>query len=178
MATYEVINNRLHDDDIKKAVKANNFSYVADELLQLFSEKDSGKYGKVFEIVSGLYLKGYRGNVMVSAKGHVDLTYKGKKHEAKINCGSFLADIVKNDLMIYSYDGNTDCKNPASAHVIPMNEFLEGLEACGLLRHSKKSTSYGLTMAIQTYTNSKRKLTMWTGFIDKYPTLAEYKARA
>lgn len=175
---YDAINARLKDDDIRKAVKESNYVYITNELLKLFNENDDGKHGKIFEVVCGFFVKGYRGNIMVSAKGHIDITFKGKKHECKINCGSFLADITKNDYMIYSYDGKADCKNPANAHVIPMSEFLEGLEACGLFRHSKKSTACNLTMAIQTYKNSKRKLAMWTAFIDKYPTLAEYKAGA
>jgi len=178
MTKYEIINARLHDDDIKKAVKAGNYQYIADELKKLYNPKDCGVNGDISEINCGFYLKGYRGNIMVSNKGHVDLTYKGKKHECKTNCGSFLADIAKNDFMIYSYDAQNDCGHPERFHVIPMREFLEGLEACELFRHDKKSSSCGFTMAIQSYKNSKRKLRMWTGFIDKYPTLAEYKARA
>ena len=175
---YEAINARLKDDDIRKAVKEENYVYITKELLKMFSETDSGRYGKIFEVVCGFFVKGYRGNIMVSAKGHIDIIYKGKKHECKINCGSFLADITKNDYMIYSYDGNKDCENPANAHVIPMTEFLQGLEECELFRRDKPSTTKQLTMAIQTYKNSKRKLAMWTGLIDMYPTLAEYKARA
>ena len=179
MTRKEQIEKVLNEKGIKEMVKQDDFIYVAHLLEEeCFSEFDDGRFGKIFEITAGLYLKGYRGNITVSTKGKIDITYKGKKFEAKSNCGSFLADIKKNDFMIYSYDNKADYIRPQNAHVIPMSEFLEGLEACGLFRKSKHTSAKGLTMAIQSYTNSKRKLTMWTGFIDKYPTLAEYKARA
>lgn len=160
------------------------FDKVSTDIINEYKPTDCGRYGDCFERNGKALIKGYRGNKYVSRKGAVDCFFKGWKLEFKINCGSFLGEIAKNDFMVYTYDGNNDWCEPWKAHVIPMSEFLKGLETCGLFRRSKKTTNCNLTMAIQSYSNSKRKMAMWTEFIDKYPTLdqwavtVESKARA
>lgn len=158
-------------------MKKATFNY--DSIINNYKPTDCGRWGKAFEINVKRYLNGNRGNAgKVSAKGKNDLQYHGKILEVKSNCGSFLPNIVKNDFIVYTYDAKNDWNTPSQARVIPTSEFLAGLEELGLLRTAKKSTNCQLTMAIQSYANSNKKMALWAGFIDKYPTLEQWKAGA
>lgn len=140
------------------------------------NEKDSGVYGKVFEMAVKTYVNGHRGNWnKVSAKGKTDMKSKGVTYEIKSNCGELNPSIIKNDYIIYTYDNQLDCLNPWNARVIPTDDFLAIVDACGL-RRKKVSTNGQLKESIQSYKNSKRKSALWITAVDKYPTLKEWLA--
>ena len=48
-SVYEAINERLHEADMKQAVKTGNWEKVVDTILPMFNPKDSGRFGKIFE---------------------------------------------------------------------------------------------------------------------------------
>lgn len=151
-----------------------HYNLVSESIIDNYKETDSGRYGKAFEENGKALIKGNRGNTKVSSKGKIDCYYKGWKLEFKVNCGSFLGDIAKNDFMVYSYDGNNDWKEPWKAHVIPMDDFLAGLEALGLYRLHKLTTNFQVTHGIQSFRNSRKKEALWLAFIDRYPTLDDW----
>lgn len=160
--------------EMLEEISSKGFAYNL--TIERFKPADSGKYGKAFEINVKHYLNGNRGNAdMVSAKGKIDVTCKGVKYEIKSNCGELNETIHKNDYIIYTYDSERDWNNPWNARVIPTDDFLAIVDACGL-RRKKVSTNGQLKESIQSYKNSKRKSALWMTAIDKYPTLEEWLA--
>lgn len=145
------------------------------ETINQFKTTDAGRYGKALEINVKQFLNGNKGNSkIVSAKGKTDVTHKGVKYEIKSNCGEINDNIMTNDFIIYSYDNKADWNNPGCCHVIPTDDFIKELEKLGLIR-TKKSSNGQLKTAIQSYANSKRKLTAWITAINQYPTLKELR---
>lgn len=179
MAKYELIEKRLHEDDVKKAVKEGNWEYVVNSIVGYFSEKDSGKNGKIWEIVNKLYLNGYKGNsCIVSPKGKVDVTYKGNKLEIKSNCGQLEMDsLFKNDYVCYTMNNEIDIYNPGNGKIAKPAEWYDMLDDIGLIRNNKKSSSGLRTTAIQSYKNSKKKTTALEIALNEYITLAEWAER-
>ena len=154
-SVYEAINERLHEADMKEAVKAGDWEKVVDTILPMFSPKDSGRYGKIFEIVVKHFLNAYKGNsCIVSAKGKVDVTYKGEKIEVKSNCGEL--DDIKAKTMIYTMENTIDIYQPGKAVVITTEKFFEILENENMIKVTKKTSGY-IKHNIQTYRNSKRR---------------------
>lgn len=154
-------------------MKNTTFNY--NETIGQFKDSDSGKFGKALEINVKHFLNGNKGNVnRVSAKGKIDVTSKGVKYEIKSNCGEINDNILTNDFIIYTYDNRTDWNKPEQCHVIPADDFVKELEQLGLIR-TKKSTNGQLKKTIQSYANSKRKLTAWANVVNSYPTLAELR---
>ena len=146
-----------------------------DKTIEQFKNTDAGRYGKALEINVKQYLNGNRGNSkVVSAKGKTDVTHKGVKYEIKSNCGEINENIMTNDFIIYSYDNKSDWNKPDRCHVIPTADFIKELEKLGMIR-TKKSSNGQLKTAIQSYANSKRKLTAWIAAVNQYPTLAELR---
>lgn len=138
-----------------------------------FKPNDSGKYGKAFEINVKLTLNGNRGNSgRVSAKGKIDVQYKGKKLEIKSNCGE-LEKIAKNDFVIYTMDNERDFQSPERASVIPADEFFQMMESLGLVREKKTTGGY-IKTTIQTYKNSKKKTAALATALANYPTLGDW----
>lgn len=156
---YEMIENYLHTADAKAFVKEGNWAELSKTLLTFFSDKDSGRFGKVYEIVTKLYLNGYKGNsCIVSAKGKVDVTFRGQKVEIKSNCGQIAPDFMRNNLVIYSMDNEKDVANPANGKVMTPDAFMYLMDTeLGLIRYHKKSTANTFGVAIQSYKNSNKK---------------------
>lgn len=173
---YELIDNRLHDDDVKKAVKAHNWEYVVNSIVDFFSEKDSGKNGKIWEIVTKLYLNGYKGNsCIVSPKGKVDVTYKGNKIEIKSNCGQLdMNTLFKNNYICYTMDNEKDIYHPENGKIAEPSEWFNMLDDIGLVRNNKKSSSGVRATAIQSYKNSKKKTDALRVALSHYITVAEW----
>lgn len=152
---YKAINDRLHENDMRKAVKSKDWKTVVDTILPMFNPNDSGRYGKMFEIIIKLYLNGYKGNsCIVSAKGKVDVTYKGEKIEVKSNCGEL--DDIKAKTMIYTMENTIDVYQPDKAIVITTDKFFDILKNENLIKVTKKTSGY-TKHNIQTYRNSKRR---------------------
>lgn len=155
-------------------MKKTIFNY--NETIGQFKDSDSGKFGKALEINVKHFLNGNKGNTdRVSAKGKIDVTSKGVKYEVKSNCGEINDNILTNDFIIYTYDNRKHWNKPEQCHVIPAAEFVKELEQLGLIR-AKKSTNGQLKKTIQSYANSKKKLTAWANVVDSYPTLADLRA--
>ena len=174
-SVYKAINERLHEADMKKAVKDNDWKKVVDTILPMFNPKDSGRYGKIFEIVVKLYLNGYKGNsCIVSAKGKVDVTYKGEKIEVKSNCGEL--DDIKAKTMIYTMENTIDVYQPGRAVVITTEKFFGVLESENLIKVTKKTSGY-TKHNIQTYRNSKRRYTKFENglMMEMLDELADWK---
>ena len=169
------IETMLKNDETKRSIKEGNWEKVAVVALDILSEKDSGRFGKTWEITVKLYLNGYRGNsCKVSAKGMADLKYHGMRFEVKSNCGEINEDILKNDYILYTMDNEIDCYSPWNAKVIPADEFVEMLDNLGLIR-TKKSTAGYMKKTIQSYRNSKRKTSLFEKALSEYPTLKEWE---
>ena len=177
MTKYELIEKRLHETDIKVAVHANEWQYVVDEIKPFFSDKDSGKNGKIWEIVTKLYLNGYKGNsCIVSPKGKVDVTYKGNRLEIKSNCGQLEMDtLFKNDYVCYTMNNDIDIYNPENGKIAKPAEWYDILDDIGLIRNNKKSSSGLRTTAIQSYKNSKKKTAALEIALNDLVTLKEWK---
>lgn len=144
------------------------------ETINQFKEKDSGRFGKAFEINVKHYLNGNRGNSdKVSAKGKTDVKYHGYKLEIKSNCGE-LDGIEKNDYIIYSMDNEHDFMTPEQAVVIPADTFREMLEDLGLVRVKKASSGMRKT-TIQSYKNSKKKTIALEKALNEFITLKDWK---
>ena len=150
----------------------NIFDYT--ETINRFKATDSGRYGKAFEINVKHYLNGNRGNSdRVSAKGKTDVKNRGIKYEIKSNCGEIGSDIMRNDYIIYTYDSETFFDKPEQARVIPAGDFISIIETLGLMR-TKKSTNGQLKKTIQSYRNSKKKMTALVNAINRYPMLTDF----
>ena len=177
---YVCINEYLHKEEIKALVQAKEWTILSTMLLDFFKVTDSGRFGKVWEIVTKLYLNGYKGNsCIVSAKGKVDVTYKGKRIEVKSNCGEIGADFERNDLIIYTMDNKRDISNPANGKVMTPALFMDLMEReMGLIRYNKKNKAQGrvVSRAIQSYANSKRKSSALAIKLMGYKTTAELKS--
>lgn len=146
------------------------FTTDFDATLSRFNEKDSGRFGKAFEINCKKLINGKRGNSdRVAAKGRTDMKNHGITYEIKSNCGELTA-IERNKYVIYTYDNTSDWNHPERAHVIPSKDFVTILENCGLIRE-KVTTNKSIVRAIQSYKNSKRKTARFTAYIDMYPTV-------
>ena len=150
-------------------------------LNEIVNEKDSGKFGKAFEIAVKVYMNGLRGNSKTVAsailKNHVrgtDVQWKKDLYEVKSNCGE-LDDIYlhKCKYVIYTPDNEIDCFNPGNAYVIPVHDFIASVENCGLKR-VKLSSSGHVKTTIQTYRNSKKKTNLWYATLEQFPTLREW----
>ena len=178
MNKYEQIEKRLHDTDVKVAVYSNEWHYVVDAIKPFFSDKDSGKNGKIWEIVTKLYLNGYKGNsCIVSPKGKVDVTYKGNKLEIKSNCGQLEMDsLFKNDYVCYTMDNERDIYNPECGKIAEPAEWYNMLNEIGLIRNNKKASSGARITAIQSYKNSKKKTVALETALDNYMTTEEWAA--
>lgn len=177
MTKYEMIEKRLHEQDVKNAVKNRDWKYVVNSITGYFSEKDSGKNGKIWEIVNKLYLNGYKGNsCIVSPKGKVDVTYKGNKLEIKSNCGQLEMDnLLKNDYICYTMDNESDIYNPENGKIAKPAEWYDMLDNIGLIRNNKKSSSGLRTTAIQSYKNSKKKTIALEQALSEFVTLKDWK---
>lgn len=155
MKQFELINERLHEADMKKAVSEKNWKAVVEAIEPFYKESDSGKYGNIFEIITKLNLNGYKGNsCVVSPKGKVDVTYKGQKIEVKSNCGEL--DDITADIIIYTMDNKEDIFSPDEAHVLTRDNFFKVLRDNNLIRTTKKKNGY-IKHNIQSYKNSKKR---------------------
>ena len=155
-------------------MKKTTFNF--NETINQFKTSDSGRFGKALEINVKHFLNGNKGNTdRVSAKGKIDVTSKGVKYEVKSNCGEINDNILNNDFIIYTHDNRTYWNKPEQCHVIPAADFVKELERLGLIR-TKKSTNGQLKKTIQSYANSKRKLTAWANVVNSYPTLTDLRA--
>ena len=177
MTKYELIEKRLHENDVKKAVKEHDWKYVVNSIVDYFSEKDSGKNGKIWEIVNKLYLNGYKGNsCIVSPKGKVDVTYKGNKLEIKSNCGQIdINDLFSMDYVSYTMKSEIDIYHPENGKVATPEEWYNMLNDMGLIRQAKKDRNGVRNTAIQSYKNSKKKMTQLENNLEEYITLENWK---
>jgi len=139
-------------------------------------KNDSGFFGKEFEKAVKHYLNGNKGNVnRVSAKGKHDVKYHGLTIEIKSNCGEINNNINSNDYIIYTMDNKTDYNAPERAHVLTVEQFINVLDTCGLIR-MKRATNGATVRAIQSYKNSKRKSTLFASLLEQFETLEQFKA--
>lgn len=137
-------------------------------------KNDSGFYGKEFEKAVKHYLNGNRGNSSaVSAKGKHDVKYHGLIFEIKSNCGEINSNINSNDYVIYTMDNKTDYERPERAHVLTVEQFINVLESCGLIRY-KTATNGATVKAIQSYKNSKRKSALFASMLEQFETLEQF----
>ena len=174
LGKYEALDEFLHTDVAKELVYSGEWSELVDYMLFFFKDNDSGRFGKVFEITTKLYLNGYRGNsCIVSPKGKVDLIYKGNKYEVKSNCGE-LDDIRLSKYVIYTEDSESTCRVPSCGHIFAVDEFLATLNNLGLIRRKKTTAGY-IKTTIQTYKNSRKKYTAWTNEVCNKPATATLK---
>lgn len=178
---YDFINEMLHCEAMQECVKTNDFKTITRYLLPFFSEKDSGKYGKILEINLKLYLNGYRGNsCIVSSVGKVDVKHNNKRIQIKSNCGEineFFTDdreYIKHDIVAYSMDNQNHVNEPWNVTIIPSEDFIPMLENLDLIRR-KKSTSGYMRITIQTYKNSKRKTVGLFNALNEYITAEQFK---
>ncbi len=163
MNKYEALENFLHTDLCKALVKGEHWETLSKCMLYFFKESDCGKYGKIFEIIIKLYLNGYRGNsCIVSPKGKVDVTYKGKRIEVKSNCGE-LDDIRKSEYVVYTMDNEAEVNTPQYARVLPVDSFMYVLESINLIR-TKTNKGYVKT-TIQSYKNSKKRSALFENLL-------------
>lgn len=175
MTIYDKIEEILRTEKVRQAVKVHDWETVVETILPNFSEKDSGRMGKIYEIVTKLYLNGYRGNsCIVSSKGKVDVIYKGKKMEVKSNCGE-LDDILKRncDGVIYTMSNKEMVFTPENGRVFTADDFIETIEVLDLVREKRSSSGYMRT-TIQSYANSKKKATRLANALSERPTLEEW----
>ena len=156
---YQFMNEVLKSKYCRKLVADENWKAIMILLLHFYKYSDSGKYGKIMEIIVKLYLHGYRGRIIVSPRGHVDLKHKGVLYECKSNCGdlcNILYDTIKAQGVLYSEDNERDCVEPWNVRIYELNEFVECFKTLGLIR-KKRGTDGIPRWAIQSYKNSKRK---------------------
>lgn len=173
--SYQRLDNWLHEPIIKTLVKNQNWFLLSELMQYFFKSTDCGKYGKMFEIMIKLYLNGYKGNsCIVSAKGKVDVTWKGHKIEVKSNCGE-LDDVTKSDYVIYTYDNECDVAFPSDARITTADNFIDSLSELNLIR-MKKTTSGYIKRTIQSYKNSKKKFTAWTDTVDRWLKVEQVKS--
>lgn len=173
--SYQRLDNWLHEPTIKTLVKNENWFVVSELMKYFFADKDCGKYGKIFEIMTKLYLNGYRGNsCIVSPKGKVDVIWKGHKIEVKSNCGE-LTDVTKSEYVIYTYDSQTDIAFPHDGRITTVDNFLNSLDELNMIR-TKKTTNGYIKTTIQTYKNSNKKCKAWTGKVDRWLKIADVKS--
>lgn len=177
MNKYELIEKRLHEEDVKTAVKNCNWDYVVNSIIGYFKDTDSGKNGKIWEIVTKLYLNGYKGNsCIVSPKGKVDVTYKGNKLEIKSNCGQLdIESLFNMDYVCYTMYSEIDIYNPEHGKVTTPAEWYEMMDNIGLIRQAKKGSSGVRGTAIQSYKNSKKKTIQLANNLDEYITTEIWK---
>lgn len=137
-------------------------------------KNDSGFFGKEFEKAVKHYLNGNKGNVnRVSAKGKHDVKYHGLIIEIKSNCGEINNNINSNDYVIYTMDNKTDYERPEHARVLTVEQFINVLESCGLIRY-KTATNGATVKAIQSYKNSKRKSALFASLLEQFETLEQF----
>ena len=177
MNKYELIEKRLHEDDVKVAVKSQNWEYVVNSIIGYFKDTDSGKNGKIWEIVTKLYLNGYKGNsCIVSPKGKVDVTYKGNKLEIKSNCGQLdMESLFNMDYVCYTMYSEIDIYNPERGKVATPDEWYNMMNNIGLIRQAKKDRNGVRNTAIQSYKNSKKKTIQLASNLDEYITTKDWK---
>ena len=165
MLTKEEIRYFLEDEELE---------IVSSKILESMNPKDSGRFGKIGEIMVKYYINGYRGNsLVVSGKGKTDVKYHGLTLEIKSNCGE-LEKISKNDFVVYTMDNRTDYNRPQDWKVIPAAEFFQMMEKLGLVREKKTTAGY-IKTTIQSYNNSKRKTARLAEALEEYPSLREWK---
>ena len=172
---YIQMEKRLHDKDVKQAVKRRDWVYVVNAIEGYLDGKDSGKWGKIFEIVTKLYLIGYRGNsCIISPQGNVDVIFMGRKIEIKTNCG-YIEDMRRSALVIYTMDNRNMVYSPEKATIFMAGDFWDMLEELGLKR--MRADRNGVErLAIQSYNNSKKKTRLLTEALAKQATVEEFKA--
>lgn len=177
MNKYEMIEKRLHENDVRSAVKNQNWEYVVNSITGYFKDTDSGKNGKIWEIVTKLYLNGYKGNsCIVSPKGKVDVTYKGNKLEIKSNCGQLdMESLFNMDYVCYTMYSEIDIYNPERGKVATPAEWYNMMDNIGLIRQAKKDRNGVRNTAIQSYKNSKKKTVQLANNLDEYITIKDWK---
>lgn len=169
---YEFIEATLKHEHFRSIVKREDWKELTHLLLHFFNPKDSGKFGKIYEINTKLYLNGYRGSVIVSPSGKIDLKHKGIKYECKSNCGdlkNILFSTITCTHVIYSEFNERDCENPANGRIYELNDFIESFKALGLIR--KRRNKDEKPFAIQSYRNSKRKHNALIAMQNEHPTI-------
>lgn len=144
--------------------------------IDYFNIKDSGRFGKAFEINVKQYLNGGRGNSSkVTLKGKADVHFHGLRLEIKSNCGEINDDFMKNDYIVYTMDNKTAYDEPELAIVVTPKEFINILNNLGLIRTKKATNGYTKT-AIQSYSNSKKKTVALANALARCMTLKDWKA--
>ena len=152
---------------------------------------NSGAHGRAYEQAVKLAIGNYRFNGIANPTA-VDTTKKinGKKatFEIKTGCGelgnldvngNIINSVFKRDYIIYSPEYTPEMDVLKASYVLKGCDFLDALRECGLIRYKKSSNmikqpkelQYNDKMAIQSFTNSNKKLNQW------YDALATYGTR-
>ena len=152
---------------------------------------NSGAHGRAYEQAVKLAMGNYRFNGIANP-GAVDTIKKvnGKKatFEIKSGCGelanldangNIINSVFKRDYIIYSPEYTPTMNVLKSSYVLTGCDFLDALRECNLIRFKKSSNmtkqpkelQYNDKMAIQSFTNSNKKLNQW------YDALATYGTR-
>ena len=152
---------------------------------------NSGAHGRAYEQAVKLAIGNYRFNGIAKPSA-VDTIKKvdDKKatFEIKTGCGelgnldangNIINSVFKRDYIIYSPEYTPTMDVLKASYVLTGCDFLDALRECGLIRYKKSSNmtkqpkelQYNDKMAIQSFTNSKKKLNQW------YDALATYGTR-
>lgn len=142
------------------------------------SPKDSGRYGKAFEVAVARSF-GLDEVGTIACSGCPDLIIGKAEVEVKSGCGILQYDVAANGefsiaelknlhryvIYIPSYDET----NIAEARLMKWSYFIQCLDLCGLIRLREDSRGF-MNVAIQSFANSKKKTGMWLECIydDRY----------
>lgn len=128
---------------------------------------DDGANGKAFEVEVKLMVCGRvatKTAVTSNKKSH-DFSHNGILYEVKSGCGEII-DLMngksKADRVIYSPIASCN-----EVYELTTDNFIEVLDLCGLIR-DKKTSRGTMTIAIQSFKNSKKKSAMFRDYLKAY----------
>lgn len=179
---YHERKRKMKKDDFLKAVS--NYEDFARTVNAHSKDAHNGAWGTLLELEIKKSLNNTR--QLKSGAGKVDTRKKGFKIEIKSACGELatldengemVTSIFKNDFIIYAPFYEPDDDIFTCCYVLTIDGFKKALESANMIRQ-KMSTNmskrkkaglpyYNDRLAIQSFTNSKKKTAAWLTALDE-----------
>ena len=175
-------NEKMKKDEFLKAVS--NYENFAKTVNAHSKDAHNGAWGTLLELEIKKSLNNTR--QLKSGAGKVDTRKKGFKIEIKSACGelatldengNMVTSVFKNDLIIYAPFYEPDDDIFTCCYVLTIDGFKKALESANMIRQ-KMSTNmskrkkaglpyYNDRLAIQSFTNSKKRTAAWLTALDE-----------